>query len=263
MPPEQEKARKSRVELILEQLDALPTLPSVGHEVGDWHRTHEDVTKNGRKFRCVFSQRICYFARLPIAFILPRAAGVTIVELATATDRKRQAAKVTKALAAGYPVAECALRHETPEQLLIATILSAQCTDERVNLVTAVLFATGTYLLLQRRLSRIIVGIGLVGHGANILLVTSGGGRGLPPIIDSGDPTDFSDPLPQALALTSIVITFGVSAYLLAMAYRSWTLTRADEVEDDVEDRRIAAMAAARSAEEAEREFREEGEEAP
>ena len=63
------------------------------------------------------------------------------MELATATDRKRQAAKVTKALAAGYPVAECALRHETPEQLLIATILSAQCTDERVNLVTAVLFA--------------------------------------------------------------------------------------------------------------------------
>lgn len=63
------------------------------------------------------------------------------MELATATDRKRQAAKVTKALAAGYPVAECALRHETPEQLLIATILSAQCTDERVNFVTAVLFA--------------------------------------------------------------------------------------------------------------------------
>lgn len=63
------------------------------------------------------------------------------MELATATDRKRQARKVVKALAAGYPVAECALRHETPEQLLIATILSAQCTDERVNIVTEVLFA--------------------------------------------------------------------------------------------------------------------------
>ena len=61
--------------------------------------------------------------------------------IATTTDKKRQATRVTKALAKDYPVAECALRHETPEQLLIATILSAQCTDERVNIVTAELFA--------------------------------------------------------------------------------------------------------------------------
>jgi endonuclease III len=60
---------------------------------------------------------------------------------ATTIDKKRQATKVTKALAQGYADAECALKHDTPEQLLIATILSAQCTDERVNLVTAVLFA--------------------------------------------------------------------------------------------------------------------------
>jgi multicomponent Na+:H+ antiporter subunit C len=106
--------------------------------------------------------------------------------------------------------------------------------------VAAVLFSTGTYLLLQRRLSRIIVGIGLVGHGSNILLVTSGGGRGLPPIIGSADPTDFTDPLPQALALTSIVITFGVTAFLLALGYRSWRITHDDVVEDDVEDRFVA-----------------------
>jgi multicomponent Na+:H+ antiporter subunit C len=46
--------------------------------------------------------------------------------------------------------------------------------------------------------------------------------------------------LPHALALTAIVISFGVTAYLLAMAYRSWVLHRSDQVEDDVEDRRIA-----------------------
>jgi multicomponent Na+:H+ antiporter subunit C len=109
--------------------------------------------------------------------------------------------------------------------------------------VAAVLFSTGTYLLLQRRLSRIIVGIGLVGHGSNILLVTSGGGRGLPPIIGSADPTDFTDPLPQALALTSIVITFGVTAFLLALGYRSWRITHDDVVEDDVEDRFVARRA--------------------
>ncbi len=104
----------------------------------------------------------------------------------------------------------------------------------------AVLFGFGTWLLLQRRLSRIIVGIGLIGHGSNILLMTSSDGRGVPPIIGSADPTDFADPLPQALALTSIVITFGVTAFLFALGFRSWKLTNDDVVEDDVEDRFIA-----------------------
>jgi multicomponent Na+:H+ antiporter subunit C len=111
-----------------------------------------------------------------------------------------------------------------------------------VALAAAVLFSCGTWLLLQRRLSRIIIGIGLLGHGANLLLVTSGGGRGLPPIIGAGDPSDFSDPLPQAMALTAIVITFGVTVFLLAMGYRSWQLTGDDEVEDDVEDRLVARV---------------------
>jgi multicomponent Na+:H+ antiporter subunit C len=104
----------------------------------------------------------------------------------------------------------------------------------------AALFATGTYLLLQRRLSRIIIGVGLVGHGANILLITSGGEGGVAPLIGLGDGGDFSDPLPQALALTSIVITFGVTAFLFALGYRSWRITHDDVVEDDVEDRFVA-----------------------
>jgi len=104
----------------------------------------------------------------------------------------------------------------------------------------AFLFATGTWLLLQRRLSRILIGVGLVGHGSNILLLTSGGGGGVSPIIDTADPSEFTDPLPQALVLTSIVITFGVTAFLLALGYRSWRITHDDVVEDDVEDRFIA-----------------------
>lgn len=101
------------------------------------------------------------------------------------------------------------------------------------------LFAIGTYLVLQRKLSRVIIGLALLSHGANALLMTSGNG-GIAPIIESGDPADFSDPLPQALALTAIVISFGVTALLLAMAYRSWLLTSDDEVEDDVTDRALA-----------------------
>ena len=104
----------------------------------------------------------------------------------------------------------------------------------------AFLFASGTYLLLQRRLSRILIGVGLVGHGSNILLLTSGGGRGIEPVIGTADPSEFADPLPQALALTSIVITFGVTAFLLALGYRSWRITHDDVVEDDIEDRFIA-----------------------
>jgi|TARA_Y100000385_G_scaffold42568_1_gene39530 multicomponent Na+:H+ antiporter subunit C len=121
----------------------------------------------------------------------------------------------------------------------------------------AFLFATGTWLLLQRRLSRIIIGIGLIGHGSNVLLLTSSNGRGLPPIIDSADPTDFADPLPQALALTSIVITFGVTVFLFAVGFRSWKLTHDDVVEDDVEDRFIARRRADRDVEESEAAERE------
>ena len=102
----------------------------------------------------------------------------------------------------------------------------------------AVLFGIGTYLLLQRKLSRLIIGLGLIGHGANIVFVTTMR-RGQAPIIGSGDPEDFADPLPQALVLTAIVISFGVTALLLALAYRSWLLTHDDEVQDDVEDRNV------------------------
>ena len=104
---------------------------------------------------------------------------------------------------------------------------------------SAVLFAVGTYLILQRKLSRIIIGLGLLTHGANVLLITAGR-RGDPPIIGRPGATHFADPLPQALALTAIVITFGVTTLLLALAYRSWVLTNDDEVQDDVADRAVA-----------------------
>jgi multicomponent Na+:H+ antiporter subunit C len=103
----------------------------------------------------------------------------------------------------------------------------------------AVLFGIGTYLLLQGKLSRIIIGLGLISHGANVLLMTSGR-RGLAPLIGSGDDADLADPLPHAMALTTIVITFGVTALLLALAYRSWQLTSDDEVENDVADTLVA-----------------------
>jgi multicomponent Na+:H+ antiporter subunit C len=102
----------------------------------------------------------------------------------------------------------------------------------------AALFGIGTYLVLQRKLSRLIIGIGLIGHGANLVFLTTTR-RGQAPLIGSGDPADFADPMPQALVLTAIVISFGVTALLLALAYRSWLLTRDDEVQDDIDDRNV------------------------
>ena len=108
----------------------------------------------------------------------------------------------------------------------------------------AVLVAAGVYLLLERSLSRVIFGVILLGNGINLLLLVAGGEAGRPPIVGSSPGERMSDPLPQALILTAIVITLGLTAFLLAMAYRSWQLHRHDEVQDDVEDRRIARLAA-------------------
>jgi multicomponent Na+:H+ antiporter subunit C len=83
----------------------------------------------------------------------------------------------------------------------------------------------------------------MIGNGANVLFLVASGRAGRAPIIGVADPSEMSDPLPQALVLTAIVITLGVSAFVLAMAYRSWQLTRHDDVQDDVEDALIRRLA--------------------
>lgn len=108
-----------------------------------------------------------------------------------------------------------------------------------------VLFATGVFLLLQRALTRILIGLTLITHGANLLLLVAGGRAGDPAFVaaDGSVPAGVSDPLPQAMALTAIVIAFAVGALLLALAYRSYVLTRNDVVQDDLEDSRISRLA--------------------
>ncbi|MGC4891522.1 Na(+)/H(+) antiporter subunit C [Micromonospora sp. DT227] len=108
--------------------------------------------------------------------------------------------------------------------------------------VVGVLFATGVTLLLERSLTRVLMGVILLGNGANLLLLT-GGRAGGPPIVGTTAEEEMSDPLPQAMVLTAIVITLGMTAFLLALAYRSWHLNGHDEVQDDVEDQRIMELA--------------------
>lgn len=110
--------------------------------------------------------------------------------------------------------------------------------------IMAVLFACGVYAILERSLTRVLIGFLLLGNAANLLLLVVMGQPALAPF--HGAEGDVSDPLPQALTLTAIVITFAVSAFLLALIYRSWQLGQADTVTDDeadlaVRERSIAA----------------------
>ncbi|MBC7725527.1 MAG: Na(+)/H(+) antiporter subunit C [Burkholderiaceae bacterium] len=101
----------------------------------------------------------------------------------------------------------------------------------------AVLYASGVYLMLEKSLTRVLLGFLLVGNATNLLLLIMAGRAGLAPIV-GGDvtPEQMTDPLPQALILTAIVITFGVSAFLMALLYRSWRLSQGDSLEDDADD---------------------------
>lgn len=98
--------------------------------------------------------------------------------------------------------------------------------------IIGILFMTATYLMLSKSLLRIIVGTGLLSHGAHLLILTMGGlKRGDAPIL-RGSAESYTDPLPQALILTAIVISFGVTAFFLVLAYRSYQELGTDNVEE-------------------------------
>ncbi len=111
-------------------------------------------------------------------------------------------------------------------------------------LAAAAMIGCGVYLVLERSLTRVLVGLVMLGNGVNVLFLVSGGPAGRAPIVGSGS-SPMSDPLPQALVLTAIVISLGTTAFVLAMAYRSWQLTGHDDVQDDVEDAAIRLLAEA------------------
>jgi len=101
-------------------------------------------------------------------------------------------------------------------------------------IIMAALFGAGVYAMLERSLTRVLIGFLLLGNATNLLLLIVMGAPGLAPFY--GAEGEVSDPLPQALTLTAIVITFAISAFLLALIYRSWQLGQADTVEDDQDD---------------------------
>ena len=112
-------------------------------------------------------------------------------------------------------------------------------------LVAGALIACGVYLITERSLSRILIGVVLASNGVNVLFLVASGPAGGAPIIRLTPGPQMSDPLPQAMVLTAIVITLSVAAFVMTMAYRSFQINGDDEVADDVEDARIAELARA------------------
>ncbi len=106
------------------------------------------------------------------------------------------------------------------------------------------LTSAGVYLLLERSLIRMLLGILLISNAVNLLIITASGPSGNPPVRDhiSNSSENNADPLAQAMILTAIVITMGVAAFVLALAYRSYRLTTVEEVSDDPEDTRVSRL---------------------
>ena len=101
--------------------------------------------------------------------------------------------------------------------------------------VAGVLYATGLYLMLRRRLAQVIVGLGLLGNGSNVLIFTAAGvTRAAPPIVpaDGVAAASFADPVPQSLILTAIVIGFGVLAFSLVLARRVHESAGSDDIDE-------------------------------
>ena len=129
-------------------------------------------------------------------------------------------------------------------------------------IVSGVLYATGLYLMLRRRLAQLIIGLALLSHGSNILIFTAAGlTRNAPPLIPESAPavghlspavgqlspavghlfrgaaSPFADPVPQSLILTAIVIGFGVLAFSLVLAHRVHVSVDADDIDRILPDR--------------------------
>lgn len=112
--------------------------------------------------------------------------------------------------------------------------------DTALSAVVGLFFAAAIYLMLSRHIIRVLLGVALFGNAVNVLIFTAGWvSSETPPIIPEGVdflPGPTANPLPQALILTAIVISFSFFAFLLVLAYRAYQ----DLGTDDTDGMRIA-----------------------
>jgi multicomponent Na+:H+ antiporter subunit C len=103
-------------------------------------------------------------------------------------------------------------------------------------IVVGILVAAGLYLMMRRSAIKLLIGLSLISHAANLLVFVTGGlVRGRAPLIAEGErfpPTPHADPLPQALILTAIVISFGVLAFAIALVLRTYQEAGSDDLDE-------------------------------
>ena len=102
--------------------------------------------------------------------------------------------------------------------------------------VVGTLIATGMYMMMRRSMIKLLIGLALLSHAANLLIFTAAGVvRGRAPLVSEEGtvpPAPYADPLPQALILTAIVISFGLLAFSIALVYRSYDVTGTDDLDE-------------------------------
>ncbi len=104
-----------------------------------------------------------------------------------------------------------------------------------LSITIGALVATAAYLIMQRRLIQLVLGLSLLSHATNLMIVASGWvGDGRSPIVPGPgrvDPTGYVDPLPQAMVLTAIVISFAITAFLLVLALNIYQRFKTDDID--------------------------------
>lgn len=102
-------------------------------------------------------------------------------------------------------------------------------------ILVGVLYSSGIYMMLRRSMVKLLIGILLLGNGANILIFLMGGiQKGKAPIIDEKHKTfldAYADPVPQSLILTAIVISFALTAFAIVLLKKAYTLTGTDDLD--------------------------------
>ena len=99
-----------------------------------------------------------------------------------------------------------------------------------------VLTTCGVYLMLRQRTFPVILGLSLLSYAVNVFLFSTGRlALNLPPVL-SPTATGYSDPLPQALVLTAIVISFGMTAVVLMIALSAYLSSRNDRIDMGADD---------------------------
>ena len=98
-----------------------------------------------------------------------------------------------------------------------------------------VLVMAGAYLIMQRRLLQLVLGLSLLSHATNLMIIASGWvGEGKVPIVPGPGPINplvYVDPLPQAMVLTAIVISFAVTAFLLVLVLTAYQKFKTDDID--------------------------------